>query len=149
MAAALASGQESTPGRPILKRGGPATQHEKSDEKPSPAPPKEPVYKEISVDAEGKGDTPLTAVRPENAAEELIERARVAAFEFTEKLPSFICDQLVLRYESKSIKPEWKLQDRIQVELTYADGRGLPERPPQWKGAQEGVAGRFRNMVNG
>jgi hypothetical protein len=122
VAAALASGQESTPGRPILKRGGPATQHEKSAEKLPPAPPKEAVYTEIEVDEEGRGDTRMTAVRSEDAAEELIERARAAAFEFNQKLPNFICDQLVLRYESKSIKPEWKLQDRVQVELTYAGG---------------------------
>ncbi len=121
--AALAVGQESETGRPILKRGGPAKQHEKPSEKPPPAPPREQVYKEITVDEEGRGDAPLTTVRPENAAGELIERARAAAFEFNQKLPNFICDQVVLRYESKTIKPDWKLKDRVQVELTYSGGR--------------------------
>ncbi len=120
---ALAAGQESDPGRPVLKRGGPATQREKPAAPPSPAPPKEPVYKEITVDEEGRGDSSLAAVRPENAAMELIERARAAAFEFNDRLPDFICDELVLRYESKTIKPEWKLKDRVQVELTYSGGK--------------------------
>ncbi len=119
----LAAGQESDPGRPVLKRGGPATQREKSAEKPLPAPPKEQVYKEITVDEDGRGDTSLAAARSENDADVLIERARAAAFEFNDRLPNFICDQLVLRYESKTIKPEWKLKDRVQVELTYAGGK--------------------------
>ena len=51
---ALAWGQETDPGRPILKRGGPATQREKPGEAPPPAQPKAgPVYKEITVDEEG------------------------------------------------------------------------------------------------
>ena len=116
---AAAWAQESDPGRPILKRGGPATQREK----PAEAPPKAgPVYKEITVDEEGRGDRSITA-SPENEADELIERARAAAYEFNDKLPDFICDQVVMRYESKTRKPEWKLKDRVQVELTYAGGK--------------------------
>lgn len=121
---ALAVAQESDPGRPILKRGGPATQREKPKDAPPPAPPKSgPAYKEISVDEEGRGDKSLATTRSENDPEELIERARVAAYEFNSKLPDFICDQIVVRYESKSLKPEWKRKDRVQVELTYAGGK--------------------------
>jgi hypothetical protein len=120
---AFAAAQQSDPGRPILKRGGPATQREKPSEAPSPAPPKDgPVYKEITVDEEGRGDKSMTA-SPENEADELIERARAAAYEFNDKLPDFICDQLVVRSESKTRKPEWKQKDRVQVELTYAGGK--------------------------
>jgi hypothetical protein len=120
---AAAWAQESDPGRPILKRGGPATQREKPSEAPPPAPPKDgPVYKEITVDEEGRGDRSIAA-SPENEADELIERARAAAYEFNDKLPDFICDQVVMRYESKTRKPEWKQKDRVQVELTYAGGK--------------------------
>ncbi|MBA3974852.1 MAG: hypothetical protein C0504_11620 [Candidatus Solibacter sp.] len=121
---AIAWAQESDPGRPILKRGGPATQREKPSEAPPPAAPRgEPVYKEIAVDEEGRGDKPLAVASAENDAEVLIERARAAAYEFNDKLPDFICDQLVVRYESKTRKPEWKQKDRVQVELTYAGGK--------------------------
>lgn len=121
---ALAWGQETDPGRPILKRGGPATQREKPGEAPPPAQPKAgPVYKEITVDEEGRGDKPLVTGRSESDPDELIERARTAAYEFNDKLPDFICDQVVMRYESKTRKPEWKLKDRVQVELTYAGGK--------------------------
>lgn len=121
---ALAWGQETDPGRPILKRGGPATQREKPGEAPPPAQPKAgPVYKEITVDEEGRGDKPLVTGRSESDPDELIERARTAAYEFNDKLPDFICDQVVMRYESKTRKPEWRLKDRVQVELTYAGGK--------------------------
>lgn len=119
----LAGAQETESGRPILKRGGPASQHEKTAETAPKQAPKEPAYKEITVDAEGRGDSSLATVRPENAAAELIERARAAAFEFNDKLPDFVCDQVVLRYESKTLKTDWKLKDRVQVELTYAGGK--------------------------
>jgi hypothetical protein len=119
----LATAQETESGRPILKRGGPATRREKTVEAAPTPPPKEPVYKEITVDADGRVESTQTAARPEDDAAELIERARKAAFEFNDKLPDFICDQVVRRFESKSLKPDWKLKDRIQVELTYAGGR--------------------------
>lgn len=121
---AFAAAQQSDPGRPILKRGGPATQREKPSEAPPPTAPKAgPVYKEITVDEEGRGDKPLTTARSESDPDELIERARAAAYEFNDKLPDFICDQVVVRYESKTRKPEWKQKDRVQVELTYAGGK--------------------------
>lgn len=120
--ALLAPAQETESGRPILKRGGAAAKHEEAKETaPKPAP-KESVYKEISVDSEGRGDKSIASMRVDKD-EDLIERARVAAFEFNDKLPDFICDEVVQRYESKTRKPEWKLKDRVQVELTYSGGK--------------------------
>jgi len=155
VASLLTWAQETEPGRPILKRGGPATKHEGAAEStPKPAP-KESVYKEITVDAEGRGDSSLTTARPEDDAAELIERARVAAFEFNDKLPDFICDEVVLRYESRTRKPDWKLKDRVQVELTYSGGKedyrnvrvngkrlkkGAPEDSGAWSTGEFGMA---------
>jgi hypothetical protein len=127
--ATLGFAQETEPGRPVLKRGGPATQREKPSDAPPPAPPKETVYKEVTVDEEGRAVKPVAptapgaTARPENPAEDLIERAREAAYDFNDRLPDFICDQIVQRYESKTIKPEWKLKDRLQIELAYSGKR--------------------------
>jgi hypothetical protein len=103
------------PGRPVLRRGGPAQRREEV----KPAESKRSV-REIEVDAEGRvvRDTSRSA-----NPEDLIERAREAAFDFDQKLPDFICEQYVLRYESKTYKPEWKLKDRVQVETIYAGGK--------------------------
>lgn len=150
----LAGAQETETGRPILKRGGPAAKHEDAKETaPKPAP-KESVYKEITVDAEGRGDKSISAMRVEND-EELIERARVAAFEFNDKLPDFICDQVVRRYNSEKKKPDWKYKDKVELELTYAGGKedyrniringkrlkkGGPEDSGTWSIGEFGVA---------
>lgn len=53
----------------------------------------------------------------------LITLARDAAFSFNDDLPNFVCDEIVQRYESKTLKPDWKYQDRIDVELLYLDKR--------------------------
>jgi hypothetical protein len=53
--------------------------------------------------------------------DELVERAREAAFEFTEGLPNFLCDQLTTRYTSSTLKPDWRYKDRVEVELVYVN----------------------------
>jgi hypothetical protein len=53
----------------------------------------------------------------------LIERARLVAYEFNETLPNFICDELVMRYQSVRRVPDWTYRDRVEVELLYVDGR--------------------------
>jgi hypothetical protein len=108
------------PGRPVLRRGGAAQKRE-----PVTAPEgrgQQPPYREVVVDEEGKTEKVLAgseaAVR-----DDLLERAREAAIGFNEKLPAFICDQFVSRYESRTLKPQWKLRDRVQLELAYTKGK--------------------------
>jgi hypothetical protein len=107
------------PGRPVLKRGGPAEKRE-----PVVAPPSrttgETVVREVEADASGKVIRTVGAPDPRT---DLIERAREAAYQFTGQLPDFVCDQYVLRYVSKTLKPEWKLKDRVQLETLYTGGK--------------------------
>jgi hypothetical protein len=97
-------------------------------------------------------DDPARAPEPGSESAEpprpdLIARARVIAYDFTSQLPNFICDQLTTRSQSSSRKPNWKRQDRVEVELMYVDGRedyrnvridgkplkkGTPEDTGQW-----------------
>ena len=57
-----------------------------------------------------------------SSAEPLIERARVAAFEFSKKLPNFICEELMSRFVQRGHEDETPL-DRISAEITYEDGQ--------------------------
>ncbi|MGB9609405.1 MAG: hypothetical protein ACPL7M_00415 [Bryobacteraceae bacterium] len=109
------------PGRPVLRRGGPAQKREPVEAPEARRAPAGP-YREVVVDEEGKTKKVIGGGA---AAErdDLLQRAREAAFEFNEKLPAFICDEFVRRYESKTLKPEWKLRDRVQVELAYTKGK--------------------------
>lgn len=109
------------PGRPVLRRGGAAQKREPvkaPEERRAPQGP----YREVIVDEEGRTEK-AAAGEGAPARDDLLARAEVAAFEFNEKLPSFICDQFVSRYESKTLKPDWKLQDRVQLELAYTKGK--------------------------
>lgn len=109
------------PGRPVLRRGG-AAQKREPVTAPDARPPAPRPYREVVVDEEGRTEK-VVAGQEAAARKDLLERAREAATEFNEKLPNFICDQFVSRYESKTIKPQWKLRDRVQLELAYTKGK--------------------------
>lgn len=117
----LAQEQPQDPGRPVVRRGGPA---QKREPVPPPAEQRvpQPPYREVIVDEEGRSEKVVSGA-PVPAAGGLLERARDAAFDFDKTLPNFICDQLVSRYESKTLKPQWKLRDRVQLELVYVTGK--------------------------
>lgn len=108
------------PGPPVLKRGGNAPR-----KPPSTGPDLTTVKPQLPPDPDAP---PPAYERPATSAgqvraEDLIERAREASHQYNEGLPNFLCDQLTRRYTSKTLKPEWKLQDRVEVELMYVDGR--------------------------
>jgi hypothetical protein len=52
----------------------------------------------------------------------LIERARVAAFEFSEKLPNFICKEFMARSTQQGRESEMPL-DVVSAEIIYADAQ--------------------------
>jgi len=55
-------------------------------------------------------------------ADPLIERAREAAFEFSKKLPNFVCLELMSRFVQQGRQQE-RLLDRVSAEITYEDGQ--------------------------
>jgi hypothetical protein len=131
------------PGRPVLKRGGPADKREPVQPLPSkstggapaepepapqpPAPASQPRAPrpgaqpgDVEVDADGKVIRDAGALPVQR---DLIERARETAYEYSDRLPDFTCDQIVKRFVSKTFKPKWKLEDTVQVELLYLGGK--------------------------
>ena len=162
--------KEDDPGKPVLRHGGPAKKHvdsgpAKTEENiPKPLrdlPPddSQPVERKeagpagapaAAGPAAGK-ESPRARRLPE--AEALIEKAREATFDFTDNLPNFICDQTTKRYNSKTLKPEWKYKDRVEVELMFTGGKedyrnvrmngkamkkGSPEDSGQWSTGEFG-----------
>lgn len=153
---------EGDPGRPVLRRGGPAKTHESAPSSPPkatpsglPSPPME----------EPPSERPRLARNPDPEQTSLIERAREVAYEFTDTLPNFICDEIVMRYESQTRDPDWKYRDRVEVELLYVDGKedyrnirrngkllkkGAPEDSGSWSTGEFGsiLADIFSSATN-
>jgi hypothetical protein len=69
---------------------------------------------------------PATARPPESAptrpAESLIERAREAAFQFSQKLPNFVCHEFMSRFEQRGREDKMPL-DQVSAEIIYEDGQ--------------------------
>jgi hypothetical protein len=89
---------------PILKRGAQPT--------PPPCPDPAPA-------ASPSADSART--HSLNPSEALIERAREAAFEFSEKLPNFICHEFMNRYAQRG--REQTPLDVVSAEIIYDSGK--------------------------
>ncbi len=87
--------------RPILKRGTQPPLPPCPDPPPAASPPADSV--------------PTRSLSP---AESLIERAREAAFEFSEKLPDFICNEFMARFAQQGRAQEMPL-DVVSAEIIY------------------------------
>lgn len=79
------------------------------------------------------GDAGRSAARPEDpqqmSAEALekmpvIEQARRHALEYAGELPNFIVTQTVKRFFQTPDSKDWKLDDTLEIELTYIEGKG-------------------------
>lgn len=105
---ATQSQSQSTPacsdGPPILKRG------KQPDLPPCPDPPP-------AAPAPASTPADSTRTRPLSPSEALIERARKAAFEFSENLPNFICHEAMARYVRRG-REETPL-DVVSAEIIY------------------------------
>src|SRR5579863_6147228 len=60
--------------------------------------------------------------RPLSPAEPLIERAREAAFEVSDKLPNFICEEFMKRFEQRGRAGQTPL-DVVPADIIYRDGQ--------------------------
>lgn len=123
-------------GPPRLKRGKPGerkskpgcetlpvpigvrTPAEESDTASPPRPVETPTGTVITTGPNGE----VLATAKEEEAMSPIDRARVKSYEYTDKLPNFICEQLIRRYSSGG-RRDWKLHDFVTVDVSYVDGR--------------------------
>ena len=74
-------------------------------------------------------DIQVRDAQPENreamiAKLPLLEQARRHALDFDEELPNFIVTQNVTRYSQAPGDKDWKVEDRLEIELTYRVGKG-------------------------
>ena len=63
-----------------------------------------------------------SSTRSLSPAESLIERAREAAFEFSDKLPNFICQEFMARFAQRGREKEMPL-DVVSAEIVYEDAQ--------------------------
>lgn len=139
---ALLLGQEEG-GPPRIKRGVPKSSDQRGESRPESTPI--PIPREIVTDENGRvvetrggtvatttpattsGEATTTSTTTKTTTEapvDPIDKARVVAFDFAEKLPNFFCQQVTLRYSGEGRRNiEWKLQDRIELELMFVDGK--------------------------
>jgi hypothetical protein len=104
-------------GPPKLKRGKPAPRPSSdiSDTDPSPEPVTGPARPSIRRDAD--------APPPRSSGDEKIEKARQVAVEYLAHLPNYIANQLTTRYESETMKVQWRARDTVSCEVIYLDGK--------------------------
>lgn len=101
------------PGPPVLSRGGPAKR-------------REPTIAEAAerAPAAAAQETTSEAPPPEPPkTDPLIEKARLAAEAFDERLPNYVCRQMTTRYLSSSRPANWKPMDVVSADIVYEDGR--------------------------
>ena len=82
----------------------------------------------LPSNSSGSGPLPVASepprVPPEPRRDEYIEKARSEALKFTEKLPNFICRQIVARYQSFDMNPrDWDALDIIEADLVFFEGQ--------------------------
>ncbi|MBS1829116.1 MAG: hypothetical protein JST93_27680 [Acidobacteria bacterium] len=51
-----------------------------------------------------------------------LDRVRARAFEYTDALPNFICEQLIRRLQSGGLRGKFSLKDTVTVDVSYVDG---------------------------
>lgn len=105
--------QSQAPGDPVCDDGLP---HVRPDNAPKLPPCPEPKDDDAgpAVEAAPPGSLPHSAP--------LIDRARVAALQFSAKLPNFVCQEYMARFTRQGRGPKVP-QDIISAELVYEDGR--------------------------
>jgi hypothetical protein len=128
------------PGPPKLQRGKPAdvAREHASDTPPEPAaqtgtgsaaslaapraetaeasvPPPAPVYRDSD-------EVPVPEPRPQSG-DDLIRKAAAAAFDFTEGLPNYMCQEQIARYASDTRPAQWRSIDLVSASVIYENGK--------------------------
>ena len=119
------------PGPPVLRRRGSGTRRRP----PAPPAPPDPPRDEDSPPILRRRDSPAPPSAPAPPAENpgtpvssaqldpLIEQARYQAFEYSDKLPNFVCREVMNRMERPGRRAGWQTIDVLETDLVYEDGK--------------------------
>lgn len=115
--------EEGETGPPRLKRGKPAPRKAADCEAP-PTPIGAARTREVDSDAprEAAPEPPEGFVAMKTLPGPL-DRVRARAFEYTDALPNFICEQLIRRLQSGGLRGKFGLKDTVTVDVAYVDGQ--------------------------
>ncbi|MFN7933506.1 MAG: hypothetical protein U0R19_09275 [Bryobacteraceae bacterium] len=110
--------EEEQTGPPRLKRGKPAGRKPADcDAPPTPIGAARQQQQEPQAQREAEEDTIPAKVLPGP-----LDRVRARAFEYTDALPNFICEQLIRRLQSGGLRGKFGLKDTVTVDVAYVDG---------------------------
>ncbi len=84
------------PGPPVLRRGAPAKRE--------------------------TAEVETAPVRAAPATDPYIDKARATAFAFEQKVPDFVCQEYMTRYESNARPASWNALDVVSAEVVFEDG---------------------------
>ena len=119
------------PGPPVLRRGGPEDA-KREHAKPVPQqtaanlpPPATAPTAAAPPAAPSRAATPSgdEVPVPRHFEDDLIRKAAAAAMDFTETLPSYVCREVMARYESESHPANWQPLDVVTANLVYDKGK--------------------------
>lgn len=82
------------------------------------------VVRDKDADNESSEEARRRSDAEELARMPLIEQARYHSLDFASELPNFIATQMVNRYEQDHRTGSWKLQDTLEIGLTYTSDKG-------------------------
>jgi hypothetical protein len=116
---------------PALRRG--KSTAPSSTRPDPPARTQTPIQTEPPVQPETQPETPARPVpalrapvrtvdRP-NPVDALVERAREATFSFANKLPNFLCEEFMARFQRFTNAQGWQSLDVIAAEIIYENGQ--------------------------
>jgi len=130
------------PGPPKLERGKPANmaREHASDEPPEPAPPAGTAGTVAPIAAAPRTETAEASVPPPapverdadeiavpesrpQSGDDLIRKAAAAAFDFTEGLPNYMCQEDITRYASDTRPAQWRSLDLVSASVIYENGK--------------------------
>ena len=69
------------------------------------------------------GAASLGSTIPLSRGDDLIRRAADSALDFTEKLPNYVCQEVMSRYESTTKPVSWHALDVVGMEVVYQDSK--------------------------
>ena len=115
-------------GPPVLKHGGRAVERKPTEPLPAAAPRAPQLSAANRAPEPAEESTPearevRAAPAVQRPEEVKLEQARDAAGSFLESLPSYVCKELMTRYQSETHTPNWRPLDVVSMALVYEDGR--------------------------